>query len=80
MGRRQWLCAAGAALCGGQAHALGDSPADQLLVGMSMNNLLSLDPGAATGLDAMTVACNLYDSLLETDPHGLRLRWPRRGK
>lgn len=32
-----------------------------------MNNLLSLDPAAATGLDAMTVACNLYDGLLETD-------------
>jgi len=40
---------------------------DQLLIGMSMNNLLSLDPAAATGLDAATVACNLYDSLLEVD-------------
>ena len=73
IGRRQWLCATGAALCGGTApslaQALAESPADQLLVGMSMNNLLSLDPAAATGLDAMTVACNLYDSLLETDPH-----------
>ncbi len=67
--RRQWLCAAGATLCAGSAQAVAESPADQLLVGMSMNNLLSLDPGAATGLDAMTVACNLYDSLLETDAH-----------
>lgn len=33
-----------------------------------MNNLLSLDPAAATGLDALAVACNLYDHLLETDP------------
>ena len=49
----------------GAAHA--DSPDDQLLIGMSMNNLLSLDPAAATGLDAVTVACNLYDSLLEVD-------------
>ena len=47
--------------------ALGESPDDQLLIGMSMNNLLSLDPAAATGLDATTVACNLYDSLLELD-------------
>ena len=67
--RRQWLCAAGATLCAGQAQAVAESPLDQLLVGMSMNNLLSLDPGSATGLDAMTVACNLYDSLLELDTH-----------
>ncbi len=49
------------------APARAGSPDDQLLVGMSMNNLLSLDPAAATGLDAVTVACNLYDSLLELD-------------
>ena len=82
--RRQWLCAAGAVLGGASAGAAGPagpdgdtasapaadaSTADQLLVGMSMNNLLSLDPAAATGLDAMTVACNLYDGLIETDSH-----------
>jgi peptide/nickel transport system substrate-binding protein len=76
--RRQWLLSA-AALCGAPACAMesaaaeaaaGDAAAaDQLLVGMSMNNLLSLDPAAATGLDALSVACNLYDGLLETDPH-----------
>ncbi|OYU84321.1 MAG: ABC transporter substrate-binding protein, partial [Burkholderiales bacterium PBB5] len=63
------MCAASATLCAGAAQAVAESPVDQLLVGMSMNNLLSLDPGAATGLDAMTVGCNLYDSLLETDAH-----------
>lgn len=67
--RRQWLCATGAALCAGTAQAAVESPTDQLLVGMSMNNLLSLDPAAATGLDAMTVVCNVCDSLLETDAH-----------
>ncbi|HEY0956800.1 MAG TPA: ABC transporter substrate-binding protein [Roseateles sp.] len=61
------LPALAAAAWGGLAHAA--SPDDQLLVGMSMNNLLSLDPAAATGLDAVTVACNLYDSLLEVDAH-----------
>ncbi len=61
------LPALAAATWGGLAHAA--SPDDQLLVGMSMNNLLSLDPAAATGLDAVTVACNLYDSLLEVDAH-----------
>jgi peptide/nickel transport system substrate-binding protein len=82
--RREWLCAAGAALCSASGYAtvqssadassinapaIDTSTADQLRVGMSMNNLLSLDPAAATGLDAMTVACNLYDGLLETDSH-----------
>ena len=71
--RRHWLQAAGALLCFGPAHADGKAAglepavADQLRVGMSMNNLLSLDPAAATGLDALSVACNLYDGLLETD-------------
>ena len=79
LSRRQWLrrglWGAGAVLgqAHGQANALAtgltESPADQLLVGLSMNNLLSLDPAAATGLDALTVACNLYDSLLELDSH-----------
>lgn len=56
-----------ALLAAGWGAARADSPDDQLLIGMSMNNLLSLDPAAATGLDATTVACNLYDSLLEVD-------------
>lgn len=56
-----------ALLAGAWGAAQADSPDDQLLVGMSMNNLLSLDPAAATGLDAATVACNFYDSLLEVD-------------
>ena len=79
--RRRWLlgAGAGAVLSGGAASAAGLTPVeaappdapgtDQLLVGVSMNNLLSLDPAAATGLDALTVACNLYDGLLETDSH-----------
>lgn len=56
-----------ALLAGACTLAQAESPDDQLLIGMSMNNLLSLDPAAATGLDAATVACNLYDSLLEVD-------------
>lgn len=64
--RRRHLPWAAAALAAG-APARAAAPDDQLLVGMSMNNLLSLDPAAATGLDAATIACNLYDSLLELD-------------
>lgn len=63
--RRRHLPGLAAAAWGHAVAApAGDEP---LLVGMSMNNLLSLDPAAATGLDATTLACNLYDSLLEND-------------
>jgi len=47
--------------------AHGATPADQLIVGMSMANLLSLDPAGATGLDVAEVNANLYDMLLVQD-------------
>lgn len=47
-------------------HAV--TPPDQLVIGMSMNNLLSLDPAAATGLDVAEIGANLYDMLVELDP------------
>ncbi|MGP9666444.1 ABC transporter substrate-binding protein, partial [Halomonas sp. AOP22-C1-8] len=34
-----------------------------------MNNILSLDPAAATGNDVAFVNANLYDTLIELDPH-----------
>lgn len=68
--RRRHLPALAGVMAGAFAAApaqAADAAHDQLLVGVSMNNLLSLDPAAATGLDALAVACNLYDHLLETD-------------
>ncbi|AHG21681.1 ABC transporter substrate-binding protein [Chania multitudinisentens RB-25] len=47
------------------------TPNDQLIVGMNMNNLLSLDPAAMTGNDAVSIIVNLYDSLVELDPTNL---------
>lgn len=44
------------------------TPDDQLVVGVSMNNLLSLDPAGATGNDVVEIACNIYDYLVELDP------------
>ena len=64
--RRRHLPLAAAAAWGASR---AQSPDDPLRVGLSMNNLLSLDPAAATGLEAAAVACNVYDSLLETDAH-----------
>jgi len=54
---------AAAATC---VHA--KTPDDQLVIGVSMNNLLSLDPAAATGNDVVEIACNVYDYLVELDP------------
>lgn len=54
------------ALSSGLAQA--KTPADMLIVGMSMNNLLSLDPAGATGNDVVEINANLYDALVELDP------------
>ena len=65
--RRRHLPVVAAAAASAWRSAQAQSPDDQLLIGLSMNNLLSLDPASATGLDAAAVACNLYDGLLELD-------------
>ncbi|MEN9890415.1 MAG: hypothetical protein RLY78_710 [Pseudomonadota bacterium] len=74
--------AAGAAFGLPATMARAETPADQLVIGFSMNNLLSLDPANATGLDVAEIIANLYDPLVvldATDPHkvlpGLAERW-----
>lgn len=47
------------------------TPDDQLIVGMNMNNMLSLDPAAMTGNEVVGIIVNLYDSLVELDPENL---------
>jgi peptide/nickel transport system substrate-binding protein len=49
--------------------AVAATPPDQLLVGMNMNNVLTLDPASATGNDVVPVAANLYDYVVELDLH-----------
>lgn len=53
------------------AQAQAGTPRDQLVIGMNMNNVLSLDPAGATGNDVLGVAANLYDYLVELDPRDL---------
>lgn len=48
------------------AHS--NTPSDQLIVALKMNNILSLDPAAATGNDIAFINANLYDTLIELDP------------
>ena len=74
--RRQLAALPALAAAAWGTTARAESPDDQLLVGMSMNNLLSLDPAAATGLDAVTVACNFptrHDSGSIDDSFGGRV-------
>lgn len=49
------------------AHS--NTPSNQLIIALKMNNILSLDPAAATGNDVAFVNANLYDTLIELDPH-----------
>src|SRR5689334_22333201 len=63
----------GCALVGAVAcvAAVAATPKDKLVIGMNMNNLLSLDPAGATGNDVLGVVANLYDYLVELDPQDL---------
>ncbi len=64
--RRCVLALALSSITGASLHA--KTPDDQLVIGISMNNLLTLDPASATGNDVVEIAANLYDFLIELDP------------
>ncbi len=49
-----------------QAHA--ETPANQLVVALSMANILTLDPAGITGRDTVLVLSSVYDSLIVADP------------
>ena len=55
----------------GSGAAYAKTPPDQLIIGMNMNNLLTLDPAAMTGNEVVGIVVNLYDSLVELDPNTL---------
>ncbi|WP_434669801.1 ABC transporter substrate-binding protein [Klebsiella sp. B345] len=63
------LLALAISMGGGGAYA--KTPPDQLIIGMNMNNLLTLDPAAMTGNEVVGIVVNLYDSLVELDPQQL---------
>ena len=64
-----WILALLLTVSGGAVQA--KTPPDQLLIGMNMNNLLTLDPAAMTGNDIVGIVVNLYDPLIELDPQEL---------
>jgi peptide/nickel transport system substrate-binding protein len=50
------------------SHVFAATPDDQIVVGLSMTNILALDPPYQTGRESLEVLSNVYDSLLNTDP------------
>lgn len=55
----------------GSASIQAKTPDDQLIVGMNMNNLLTLDPAAMTGNEVVGIVVNIYDGLVELNPQQL---------
>ena len=47
--------------------AWAQTPKDQLVIGLSMTNVLTLDPAEAVGTESFDVLNNLYDRLVEMD-------------
>jgi len=64
-------CLLALSLMMGSGVAYAKTPPDQLIIGMNMNNLLTLDPAAMTGNEVVGIVVNLYDSLVELDPNAL---------
>lgn len=66
---RSGMAAAGLAVGVGLAPtlALAETPADQLVIGTSLAQVLSLDPQQATEPKAQEVLANLYDRLVYSD-------------
>lgn len=65
---RTWLIAM---LLIGSPLLQAQTPDNQLIVGMNMNNLLTLDPAAMTGNEVVGIVVNLYDGLVELNPKQL---------
>lgn len=65
---RTWLIAI---LLIGSPLLQAQTPDNQLIVGMNMNNLLTLDPAAMTGNEVVGIVVNLYDGLVELNPKQL---------
>ena len=50
--------------------AVAETPKDQLIVAFNMNNVLTMDPAAITGGEAVQILNNFYDALVEFAPDG----------
>jgi peptide/nickel transport system substrate-binding protein len=58
---------AAAAFSGPIGQAQAATPADQLIIGMSMANILSMDPAQSSSRESDLARINVYDTLVEID-------------
>lgn len=49
-------------------QSMAETPPNQLVVGFSMSNILTLDPAAITGKETVQVLANVYEGLVSLDP------------
>ncbi|MFS4439324.1 ABC transporter substrate-binding protein [Paracoccaceae bacterium GXU_MW_L88] len=63
-----------ATLLATSAPVLAETPEDQLIVAFTMTNVLTMDPAAITGGEAVQVLNNVYDALIELDPETKELQ------
>ncbi|MBY3307800.1 ABC transporter substrate-binding protein [Rhizobium laguerreae] len=54
-------------IAGSATGTRAETPADQLVVGLGMGNILSMDPGQSGSAEADIARANMYDRLLELD-------------
>ncbi|WEX11100.1 ABC transporter substrate-binding protein [Chelativorans sp. AA-79] len=66
--KRRFAFLLAAALIATAPGATAATPDDQLVVGMSMNNITTLDPAAMAGRESTGIATNVYDTLVRLDP------------
>lgn len=67
----------GVTLAAAPTLGLAETPADQLVVGQSLSNILSLDPAAMSGRESMEINANIYDRLIEADVNDPAVFHPR---
>ena len=68
LGLRLACLALASSMLAGTPAARAETPPDQLVIGLSMTNLLTLDPAEAIETEAYDVLTNIYDRLVDMDP------------
>ena len=63
-----------AAAPGTYSAAYAETPDDQLIVAFTMTNVLTMDPAAITGGEAVQILNSVYDALVEIDPETQELK------
>lgn len=65
---RRWLAGAAlSALLMGSAPALAATPADTLVEGFAIDEMITMDPGEAYELSTAEISANIYDLLVRFD-------------